>query len=308
MMTIAGAIEDGQVGPETQRRVPDHLQMANKTFRDHDTHPTELWTTTDILSNSSNIGTIQIAQALGAPKLDRYLRSFGLGQATGSDIPGEVKGLLPAVGTWSGTSLGSIAIGQTVAVTPLQLLAAYNTIDNGGIYVAPHVIGSTDRGNGKQATVQPTSRRVVSEKTASAVEAMLAKVVADGTGKEAVVPGYVAYGKTGTARIPQANPTDPTDGYLTPEGTYQYASTFIGGIRGADLTMVVTLKDPKTVTTGGEAAAPVFGQLAALALRTLKIPPQVVGADPLAEVPELSPSAKADVAGNPTSGDDGTQG
>src|SRR5699024_3148721 len=137
--------------PETRRRLAPQLQMANKTCTDTDWHASELWSTADILSSSSNIGTIQIAQGLGEERLDSYLRSFGFGSTTGSDVPGEVRGLMPDVDDWSGTTLGSMAIGQTLAVTPLQLLAGYNVFANDGLFVAPHTIGSTDRGEGKQA-------------------------------------------------------------------------------------------------------------------------------------------------------------
>lgn len=296
--TIAGAMEEGHVGPETLRRVPAQLQMANKLFTDHDWHAEELWSTADILSNSSNIGTIQIAQGLGEKRLDSYLRSFGFGSTTGSDVPGELRGLMPGIDEWSGTTLGSIAIGQTLAVTPLQLLAGYNVFANDGLFVAPHTIGATDRGDGKQAVDRSAPRRVVSEETAVSMRAMLSRVVSDGTGRAAAVPGYRAWGKTGTARLPQENPTDPNDGYLNADGGYDYASTFVGGVEGTDITILVVIKEPRTETTGGAAAAPVFAHLASLTLRSLRIPPPPADSGGV-PAPPLAVTARADLGGDP---------
>lgn len=279
MITVAAALEEEQVGPDTVRRVPDRLQMADKLFTDHDPHPTELWSTSDILTRSSNIGTIQIAQSLGERQLDSYLRSFGFGATTGSDLPGEVRGLLSAPEHWSGTSLGSIAIGQGLAITPLQLISAYNVIANDGTFVAPHTIGATDAGGGPRATERPAPRRVVSPETARTMREILTRAVAEGTGRAAAVPGYRAWGKTGTARIPQENPTDPTDGYRNADGEYDYTSSFVGGIDGADLTIAVVVTRPRVDQTGGAAAAPLFSRLASLALRSLDAPTTAAPAD-----------------------------
>src|SRR5699024_9206273 len=106
-----------------------------------------------------------------------------------------------------------------------------------GLFVAPHTIGSTDRGEGKQAVDRDAPRRVVSEETAVSMRDMLSRVVSEGTGQAAEVPGYRAWGKTGTARLPQEEPSDPEDGYLNEDGEYDYASTFVGGIEGTDISI-----------------------------------------------------------------------
>ncbi|HEX2575806.1 MAG TPA: penicillin-binding protein 2 [Aquihabitans sp.] len=293
MITVAGAMEEGLIDADTTFQVPDSLQVADHAFTDHDPHPTALWSTTDILVTSSNIGTIKIAQQLGAEKVDEYLRAFGFGESTSTDFPGEVDGLMLPLEEWSGTSIGAIPIGQGISVTALQMLAAYNVIANDGVYVPPRLVSATDDGEGKVPTSASGHRRVVSEGTARAMSAMLEKVVADGTGQPAQVPGYPAAGKTGTARIPQPGPhADPTDAYQDEQGRYHYESSFVGFVAGTDLSIIVTIQDAETSIYGSEVAAPVFSQLASLALRSEQIPPPSLAGARGDVVPELSPSAR----------------
>ncbi|MCB0977081.1 MAG: penicillin-binding protein 2 [Acidimicrobiales bacterium] len=308
MITVAGALEDGVVAPDTLLEVPDNLTLYDHTFTDHDPHPTRTWSTTDILVTSSNIGTIKIARQLGKERVDHYLRSFGLGHRTGNQIPGEVNGLMLDPDEWSGTSIGAIPIGQGISVTALQMLAAYNVVANDGVWVEPRILGAVDPGSGK--VVEPTgeARRVVSPATAAAMREMLAKVVSEGTGSKAQVPGYTAYGKTGTARIPQDHPTDPHDAYRNAAGGYDYQSTFLGGIEGADLSAIVTVRQAKTSIYGGEVAAPVFAKLALTALRTLGIAPPALAGDVDTHVPALSSTAREVDAEGPSSGPSTAQG
>jgi len=292
MITVAGAMEDGVVTPDTPIEVPDHLQLYDHNFTDHDPHPTSTWSPTDILVTSSNIGTIKIARMLGKDRVDQYLRAFGFGTSTHA-FPGEVDGDMLPLAKWSGTSIGAIPIGQGISVTALQMLAAYNVIANDGVYVSPKLIAATDEGAGKVVTAASKHRRVVSATTAIAMRQMLAKVVTDGTGKPARVPGYVAYGKTGTARIPQVAPhADPKDAYQDSAGRYHYESSFVGGIDGADLSIIVTIQDAQTSIYGSTLAAPVFAQLASLTLRHEQIPPPSLVTSATGAVPELSDSAK----------------
>lgn len=291
MITIAGAMEEGLLGPDTVIDVPDHLQVADHLFRDHDPHPTVPWSTTDILVTSSNVGTIKIAQRLGAEGVDEYLRRFGFGTAGGSDIPGEVNGLMLPLENWSGTSIGAIPIGQGISVTALQMLAAYNVIANDGVYVAPKLISATDDGSGVKPSEPSDQRRVISTETAVDVRQMLSKVVSDGTGAPAQVPGYTAFGKTGTARIPQFG-GDPEDAYKDEHGRYHYESSFVGGIDGADLTIIVTVQDAKTSIYGSQLAGPVFSHLASLALRRDQIPPPALTDPADRGIPELSATAR----------------
>ncbi len=290
MITIAGAIEDGVVTPDTILNVPDSIQLYDRPFKDSHPHPPTDWSVTDIVATSSNIGTIKIAQMLGKEKVDAYLRDFGFGTSPGLGFPGETAGIMKDVDEWSGVDIGAIPIGQGVAVSALQMLGAYNVVANDGVFIAPKLVGSTDSGSGPVPTAPSGGHRVVSADTAAVMQAMLAKVVSDGTGGLAAVPGYDSAGKTGTARIPQN--IDPEDGYLNAEGRYEYQASFVGMINGADLSLIVTLEDPRTSIYGGDVAAPVFAHLAAAALRRFEVPPPALLGAAVHDVPELSASAR----------------
>jgi cell division protein FtsI (penicillin-binding protein 3) len=308
MITVAGAMEEGLIDPETPIDVPYQLLVGDHWFSDHDPHPTTTWSPTDILVTSSNIGTIKIAQMLGKEKVDGYLRDFGLGRSTEA-FPGEVNGFMTPVDEWSSTEIGAVPIGQGIAVTALQMLGAYNVIANDGVYVAPRLIAATDTGEGKELAAPSDRHRVVSAETATAIRQILAKVVTDGTGKRATVPGYVPFGKTGTARIPQPPPhADPTDAYQDAAGRYHYESSFVGGVDGADLSIIVTIQDAQTSIFGGDVAAPVFAHLASLALRHEQIPPPALLDASAAAVPELSASARELGDEDPGSSTPSTQG
>lgn len=292
MITVAGAMEDGLIDPDTPIDVPYQLLVGDHWFSDHDPHAVATWSPTDILVTSSNIGTIKIAKMLGEEKVDGYLRAFGLGRSSEA-FPGEVNGFMTDVEDWSPTDIGAVPIGQGIAVTALQMLGAYNVIANDGVYVAPRLIAATDTGEGKEPTAASDRHRVVSADTAAAIRQILAKVVTDGTGTRATVPGYVPFGKTGTARIPQPPPhADPKDAYQDADGRYHYESSFVGGVDGADLSIIVTIQDAQTSIFGGDVAAPVFAQLASLTLRHEQIPPPALLGASSAAVPELSASAR----------------
>ncbi|MCU1371415.1 MAG: Penicillin-binding protein 2, partial [Ilumatobacteraceae bacterium] len=291
MITVAGAIEDGVVTPDTILNVPMSLQLYDREFTDSHPHPPTDWSVTDIVATSSNIGTIKIAQQLGKTRVDAYLRDFGFGTKPGLGFPGETAGIMKDdVADWSGVDIGAIPIGQGVAVSALQMLDAYNVVANDGVFIAPKLVASTDSGKGRVPTEPSPGRRVISKDTAAAMQAMLAKVVSDGTGENAAVPGYASAGKTGTARIPQG--IDKEDGYLNEEGRYEYQASFVGMVNGADLSIIVTLEDPRTSIFGGDVAAPVFAHLAATALRRYEVPPPALLADAAHDVPELSASAR----------------
>ncbi len=305
MITVAGALEEGLIDPTTPHVVPDSLKVGDHLFTDHDPHPTQNWSTTDILANSSNIGTIKIAQQLGAPKVDQYLRSFGFG--TSSGLPDEVNGIMLPLDQWSGTSIGAIPIGQGIGVTALQMLTAYNVIANDGVYVAPKLVAATDTGTGKTPTAASARRRVVSAETASSMRQMLARVVSDGTGKPAQIPGYVPFGKTGTARIPQFA-GDSKDAYKDASGKYHYIGSFVGAVDGADLSIIVTVQEAETSIFGSDLAAPVFSALASLALRYEQIPPPALVLAARSAVPELTQSAIDADSEGPASGAETAQG
>ena len=291
LITIAGALEEGLVEPATELSVASTIRVADHTFKEHDPHPTENWSITDIMANSSNVGSIMIGQQLGKERLDDYLRAFGFGASTGLDFPGESAGLMLDTDKWSGTSIGTIPIGQGISVTAVQMLAAYNTIANGGEYVPPRLVKATVGPDGKATEVGGGKRRrVVSEETSAEVTAMLNEVVRAGTGTLAAIDGYTVAGKTGTAR----KPLEGKRGYKV--GAYM--SSFAGFVPSEKpaLTAVVILDEP-TPIFGGLVAAPAFADITQYGLRQFRIPPPPPSAAPDTDVPAVDPGAAAHAEG-----------
>ena len=275
VITISAALEEGLVEPDTAFEVPWRYQVSDHLFSDDHTHPTEPMTVTQILAKSSNIGTIMLGERLGKDRIDQYLRAFGFGSRTALDFPNESGGLLLPPDKWSGTSIGSIPIGQGIAVTAMQMLDAYNVIANDGMYVEPRLVAATVDADGVRTPVAPTpTHRVVSERTAQQVRQMLVEAVEHGTGTNAKVPGYSVGGKTGTARKPQDTGT-----YQDLGGNYHYVAAFTGMVPAEDpaLSIIVVIDEPTATIYGGSAAAPVFADLAKFALNRFRIPP-VTGA------------------------------
>ncbi len=270
VITVSGAVQEGEVTPQTTLQVPGQLQVADATFHDDEPHGTEAMTVSDIVAQSSNIGTIMVARQLGRDRLNQYLLRFGLGQRTSLDFPNEASGLLKSAEQWSGTDIGSVPIGQGISVTALQMLSAFNVIANGGVYVAPKLVAATvDPDGTRHPTPASTRHPVVSRQTAQSMQDMMVKVVQQGTGEKAALPGYVVAGKTGTARKPL-----PEGGYKDAQGNYHYVSTFAGFLPGgADLSIIVVMDEPTSSIYAADAAAPVFSRLASYAVRELRIPP-----------------------------------
>lgn len=280
LITIAGALEEGIVKPETTLTVASTIQVGKHTFSEHDPHPTVPWSVTEIMANSSNVGSIMIGQKLGKYGLDKYLRAFGFGTRTGLGIPGEAAGLLTDPDKWYSTDIATVPIGQGgVSVTALQMLAAYNTVANGGMYVAPRLVKATVDADGREVPEPPsTRRRVVSTRTAEQVTKMLEEVVRSGTGTLAAIPGYSVAGKTGTAR----KPAEGVRGYKAGA----YVSSFAGFVPAERpaITAIIILDEP-TPIFGGLVAAPVFAEIARYGLREFRVPPPAKPPAPTAPAP-----------------------
>lgn len=294
LITISGALEEGVVKAADVLAVPGTIKVADHVFKEHDPHPTVQWSVTDIMANSSNVGSIMIGQKLGKDRIDKYLRAYGFGERTGSGFPGESPGIMLDPKKWSGTSIGTIPIGQGIAVTAVQMLAAYNTVANGGEYVAPKLVKATLDAHG---TAQPTPaserHRVISELTARQVTGMLSEVVRVGTGTAAAIDGYTVAGKTGTARKPLENARGYRDG--------AYVSSFAGFVPAEKpaLTAMVMLDEP-TPIYGGLVAAPVFAEITRYGLRQFRIPPPPAVQVPV--VPAVSPEVARSGSGEPVTG------
>jgi cell division protein FtsI (penicillin-binding protein 3) len=283
VVTMAAALEEGLVEPTSLVTVPVSLQVYDKEFIDGGHDAPVQWTPTDILTRSSNVGTILMGQRLGPDRLDRYLRDFGFGEATPIDFPNESPGILPRPDDYSGTSLPTIAMGQGIAVTALQMMAAYNTIGNGGVYVAPKLVLATIDEQGRRHDTAPSEeRRVVSETTAHMVRDMMTYVVEEGTGRRAQVDGYLVAGKTGTARK-----TLPAGGYRDENGRYHYVATFAGFLPANDpqVTVIVVIDEPATSIYASVVAAPLFSLIASYALRHFRIAPTAETWTPIVPAP-----------------------
>ncbi len=264
-ITIAGALEDGDVTPHTMFDLPPQIQVADRTIGE--SHPRGYVTlsTSDILAQSSNVGAIKIGMKLGGRRFDRWVRRFGFGKPTGIDLPGEEAGQVLPYEKYSGSSMGNLPIGQGVSVTPVQMATAYAAIANGGILRPARMVKAVDG----RPTPVPRGRRVISPKTSRALRDMLKGVLAPGgTAAEAKVPGYALAGKTGTA-----NKVDETTGLYSES---RYIASFVG-FAPADrprLLVAVMVDEPNGAIYGGEVAAPAFQQITSFALNYLRIAPE----------------------------------
>jgi cell division protein FtsI/penicillin-binding protein 2 len=253
VVTVAGALSEGLVTPQTSFTLEPKIQVADRVIHEAHRTRTERMTVAEILALSSNIGTITLAQQLGRERLTTWLGRFGFGKKTGIDFPGETQGILP--GYWSGSTIGTLPIGHGIAVTPVQMAAAYAAVANGGVWMQPHLVMKS----------RVKKRRVISRQVSDQLMAMMRDVVLEGTGTEAAVEGYQVAGKTGTAAKP-----DPRGGY----STSKYVASFVGVVPASDprLVVLVTVDEPSTIW-GGTVAAPAFQEIARFALQYLEIPP-----------------------------------
>lgn len=267
VMTIAAALEEKKITPETVFTIPYTLKRSNKIFHDHEKHPIQRLTSSGVLAVSSNTGTIKIGELLPNQVLFDYLTKFGVGVKTGSGLPGESRGILPEVANWSGTTAPTVAFGQGYSLTSMQATSIFATIANNGVRTSPTVIAGTSDSSGNYTPAQGrTSERVVSIETAKAMRIMMESVVSSaGTAPSAAINGYRVAGKTGTAmRI------DDTC------GCYRgYTASFIG-FAPADkpaYVISVTIQDPKGMHWGGALGGPVFKHVMSFVLQSRHIAP-----------------------------------
>ena len=256
--TMAAALEENAVTPESAFTVPDHIQVADRVIHDSEPHETEIMNPELILEKSTNVGTIQVAQQLGGDSLEEYIRRFGFGEPTGIDLWGEDPGLVPAYEDWSGSSIGNIPIGQGITVTPLQLVTGYAALINGGTKVTPHVL--------QQDKPPEPGPRVISRGTSDIVRGMLQNVVDNGSGHLAQIPGYTVGGKTGTSQK-----VDPETGAYA----YRHISSFVGFAPASDpeyLTLIIA-DEPQTTFWGEVVAAPSAKEVLKFTLGYFNVPP-----------------------------------
>jgi cell division protein FtsI (penicillin-binding protein 3) len=265
VVTMAAALTAGIVTPQTEfRHLPDQIQVGDRVIHDDSPRPARTFTAAQILQQSSNVGTVTIAELVHKQALYDWIRKWGFGKPTGIGLHEADPAILPP-DRWYSSSIGNIPIGQGIAVTPIQMAAMYAGIANGGVLVQPHVIKQIQ---GEPAP-KPASRRILSTTVDHTLVGMLKGVIdtAAGTGVRAAVPGYTVAGKTGTAQKALAHGL----GYSTRD----YVASFVGFLPAdrPQVEVLVVVDSPRTNIFGGIVAAPAFQQIATFLTKDLAIPP-----------------------------------
>lgn len=259
--TVAAALEEGQVSPETYFTLPPTLQVADRVIEESHPRGTATMSVAEILAHSSNVGAVTIGLGLGSERFSRWIDRLGFGRPTGVPFPAEERGIVPALEEYSGSTIGNLPLGQGLSVTPMQMVAGYAAIANGGFLRRPRLIESV----GEEAVPTSSGRRVIGAAVASQVRSMLEGVLAaGGTAAEVDVPGYTLAGKTGTSQVAE-------------NGTYsetKYVASFIGFAPAVNprLLVAVIVDQPQGDIYGGSVAAPAFGKIAEFALPYLGVP------------------------------------
>jgi cell division protein FtsI/penicillin-binding protein 2 len=261
--TVSAALQEKLVTPASSFTLPPSIQVADRTIEDAEARPTETMSVAEILAHSSNVGAVTIGLEVGAEKFSRWIDRFGFGRPTGVQFPAEERGIVPELGEYSGSTMGNLPIGQGLAVTPMQMMAGYAAIADGGVLKQPQLIKRI----GDRTIQEPKGHRVIDAGVAAQVREMLEGVLAaGGTASEVSVPGYTLAGKTGTAQVAE-------------NGTYsetKFVASFIGfaPAQNPKLLAAVIVDQPQGEIYGGSVAAPAFGKIAAFALPYLGIAPE----------------------------------
>ncbi|MBI1847463.1 MAG: transpeptidase family protein [Candidatus Rokubacteria bacterium] len=284
VIMAAAALEERVVRPEDRINGDNGaITLARTTI--HDWKKFGWLTFSEVLQNSSNVGSIKVGLQIGAPRYYRYMTAFGFGAPTGVGLPGESRGLLREPERWSALSLPTMSIGQEISVTALQLVAAFGAVANGGVLMQPRLVRSVfDERGREQRRFEPRAvRQVISAETAQTLGRILVKAVEHGTGHFAAIPGYEVGGKTGTAQK-----LDPaTRRYSRTPGVLSFVG--FAPAEAPRFVMLVMLDEPKTEKWGSEAAAPVFAAIGREILRYLDVPPTDAQSLPIVTGPEAPP-------------------
>lgn len=267
--TASALLQEGLTDLNEKIYCGESVRVANHLFHDWKNFDRDL-SVTEIFENSSNVGVIELASRMKKEKFYKYIRLFGFGSRTGVDLPGEGKGIVRSPSDWSLTDLPAISIGQGIAVTPVQMVAALSALINGGKLLRPYVVKYVSSSDGKiiKENRPLVIRRVSSESLSQTIKSLLEGVVEEGTGKRAKVTGYSLGGKTGTAQIPASNKR----GYLS----NKYIASFMGfaPVDSPRIAGIVIIKEPTGAYYGGEVAAPLFRRIMKRVLPYLNILPQ----------------------------------
>ncbi len=255
VLTLTGAIENGVATPdELVDCQMGQILVAGRLI--HDWKKFGVLSVREIMEHSSDVGAIKVALRLGAPRFYDAIRAFGIGQPTGIELPGENRGLLRPLENWSASSIGSLAMGQEVSVTPIQIISAISAVANGGTLYRPHIVREIDGGESGALRPPPAPQPATDGRTAAAVREMMEGVVLEGTGKPARLDGYTAAGKSGTAQM-----IDTATGRYS---ATRYNSSFVGfaPVNNPVISILVVLDSPVGAHHGGEVGGPVFKRIA----------------------------------------------
>ncbi|MDX6574225.1 MAG: hypothetical protein QOE96_178 [Blastocatellia bacterium] len=269
IVAYSAAIEKGLVKPEDKIDCQmGQITVAGRLVHDH--KPFGVLTIADALAQSSNVGAIKLGLLVGNESMYDYMKRLGFGSRTGIDLAGESPGILRSLNRWQPSSIGSLAIGQEIGVTPLQMATAYCVLANDGMLVKPHLVRELRSPDGAVTfQAKPELRRALKPETAAALRTMLEGVTLHGTARKAQLDGYTAAGKTGTAQK-----IDPkTHAY----SATKYIGSFVGfaPVNNPAVVIIVVIDEPQGSYHGGDVAAPVFREIAEQILPDLSISPDV---------------------------------
>ncbi len=287
IISFSAAVEKGLVNPDDRIDCQmGAITVAGRVVHDHSSFGT--LTIAEALAKSSNVAAIKLGMRVGDDNMYDFIRRFGFGTRTGVELPGETAGLLRPVSRWQKSSIGSIAIGQEIGVTPLQMAAAFGVLANDGVRVAPHLVREIRSTFGTSVyRSNPEQRRVISQETARALRRMLEGVTLHGTAKLAQLNGYTAAGKTGTAQ--KIDPKTKT------YSRTKHVASFVGfaPVENPAVVIIVVIDEPAGAYHGGEVAAPIFREIAEQILPDLGVVPdtELKSAPGLIAQTKLSPQA-----------------
>jgi cell division protein FtsI/penicillin-binding protein 2 len=267
-LTMAAAIDEGKVGPDTTYNDTGEVVVAKYHIKNSDNAAHGIQTMTQVLEQSLNTGAIFAKDQIGNVEFLKYVKKFGFGKETGIELP-QLKGNLDNLRSNIEVNFDTATFGQGITVTPIQLMQAFTALANKGKMVQPYIVQSKIYSDGRvDETKTKVLDQVVSEQTANTLSAMLVQVVENGHGKKAGVPGYYIAGKTGTAQVPNKN---GKPGYEENNNI----GTFIGygPVEDPQFLMMVRVDHPRDVTFAETTAAPAWGQLAQFILSYYNIPP-----------------------------------
>lgn len=271
-IVAAAGLQEGKVYPDERFIDTGHVEVSGRRIQNWSGDSYGNISFVDIIKNSINTGFVQVGMRLGAYKLTEYAKAFGFGKGTGIELPGEEEGLLFEPKDMRDSDIATMSIGQSIAVTPLQLITAVAAIANDGVLLKPHIIKEVRNADGSldhEVSTQ-TIRQAITPETARALTGMMEKVISEGGGQKAAVKGYRFAGKTGTAEKLNASGSGYSAG--------RYIASFVGfgPVEDAQVVILVVLDDPKGVYYGGQIAAPVGGEILAQIMRQLNIRPHAI--------------------------------